>query len=241
VGNQEVTVTVEPDGPWSAKYRPLNAYLYNAELTGEEAKDVRLFHCPSDKGYPDHPNIVDAPRSAADIPCYDLLGNSYRINPAGFFWGGMGSYSGAFSVGSLGHGVATIPEPGQVVLYTESLFYSMSVPGWSPYDAPLIGWHGRIMEEDVAYVDGSARPTRAGELVEWTDQLMDDMGVGSCGIGRDGLLRRGRTWRTDTYPAPGARIHCYDPSGRDRTGTLGSECGRSWPGRGHTEVAQWWR
>jgi prepilin-type N-terminal cleavage/methylation domain-containing protein len=246
VHNSEVTITTEVDGPWSAKNRPLNKHLYNSELTGEEAKDVRLFRCPSDTGYPETNQFSDCPNAARGIPVYDMLGNSYRINPAGF----LVHRRGTFSVGVQGHALSVITAPAQVVMFCEPLFYSFSIDDWVNPEAVPLGWHNRIREDNVAYTDGSARSTPAGELVEWTDDLLNDMGVAPC-VRNSGswdpfyFLRRGHSWRTDTYPAPGARIHCYSPSGGDYTFTFSSVGGQclldGWPGQGCIEVAQWWR
>jgi hypothetical protein len=243
--NQKVTITIQEDGPWSARNRPLNKHIYTGELIGEEAKNLRLFHCASDTGYPENNTFRDCPNPARGIPTYDLMGTSYRTNPAGFFY----YRGGSFSVGAQGHTMSVIPEPAQVMMYCEPLFYSFTIDDWVDPNAIPRGWHNRIREDNVAYVDGSARSTPAGELVEWTDDALEAMGVAAC-VRNNGswdpyyFLRRGYSWRTDTYPAAGARMHCYTTSGNDNTWTFTGQTHcllDGWPGQGYTDVAQWWR
>jgi len=237
----------DPDGRWSAQYRPLNYYLYSAKLMGEEAKKAELFHCPSDTGYPEtglpavDDWIHDCPPLARRIPLYDMLGNSYRWNPAGIFLPRMGgSARWYFSVGPVGHTLSALPEPSQLVLYSEPLFYNASYhPEDDPDILPILGWHKKVMQDNVAFVDGSARLTRGDTLITFTDETLIDMNYryhdGTL-TEQTALLRRGRTWRTDCYPAPGTFIPILNDAGSpvwptDRPCT--DEARAFWPWQGY--------
>jgi prepilin-type N-terminal cleavage/methylation domain-containing protein len=204
---------MDPDGAggsqnWVAKHRPLNRYVLGSNEQSD-SKSVEVFHCPADTGYPDHHFIKDAPKVLADIPLYDVVGNSYRINVAGLFWaaGNMG-FHGAFSVGAWGHKFSTLQDTGKLAMYTEPIFYNASRVFTEPGDPGIVGWHKALMTDNVAYCDGSARSTRAIQLVSWPDQLLRDMEYTDPdgGLRWDWFLRRGDTWKTDCYPTPGARI-----------------------------------
>ena len=102
----------EPEGraAWQAFKRPLNKYVYgDVELS--DMKDLKMFRCPSDTGYPDNEEwILDCPSSAFGIRLYDMLGGSYRINVAGLAWG----QGGAFSVGAWGHQASDLMNPSRI-------------------------------------------------------------------------------------------------------------------------------
>jgi hypothetical protein len=71
------------------------------------------------------------------------------------------------------------------------------------------------MSDNVAYCDGSARLTEVGELYEFSDDELRDMNYRDPygGLDWSWFLRRGSTWRIDTYPTPGAQIRMYSSDG----------------------------
>ena len=211
------------DPRWAADSRPLNLHMYTSKLWGEEAKVAELFHCPSDIGYPEMPPeldlIHDCPPMQRGVPCYDLTGNSYRTNPAGYF-----NYQGIharsyFTVGAQAHAVETIPEPSKLMLYCEPIFYNMTFAlqemAYDPTLSPLLGWHRRVMEDNVAFVDGSARATKAAGLHVFSPDLLEEMDYVDPQGGQDAdwFLRRGEDWRTDCYPTPGVWIPILENDG----------------------------
>jgi prepilin-type N-terminal cleavage/methylation domain-containing protein len=217
-------VMTDPEGRWAAEFRPLNNYLYTGKLLGEEARKAELYHCPSDTGYPEtglppaQDWIHDCPSAARKIPCYDMLGNSYRYNPAGIFWYQYGfGARGYFTIGSFAHAISVLPDPGQLVLYTEPLFYNASYhPEDDPDILPILGWHKKVMQDNVAFVDGSARLTKGDTLIDFTEQTLNDMNFRDHNGGfsyQTYFLRRGRSWRTDCYPAPGAYVPILNADG----------------------------
>ena len=212
-------MTEEPEGKaaWQAFKRPLNRYIYG-DVDLADMKDLKMFCCPSDAGYPDNRKwIEDCPPSAFGVRLYDMLGNSYRLNTCGMAWG---DGSGAFSVGAWGHMASMIGSTSRVVLYSEPLFYNFSRLGADsdPTRLPIAGWHRRLMTDNVAFVDGSVRTTKVGKLVDFAP-LVDDMNIYTGGGSNwSWWLRRGETWQTDCYPAPGAKINKYNRTNRSVTG-----------------------
>jgi len=208
---------------WGADSRPLNLHMYSSKLWGEEAKVAELYHCPSDVGYPemdpDLDLIHDCPRRQRGIPCYDLTGNSYRTNPAGYFSYNSSQALMYFTVGAQAHAVETLPDPSKLMLYCEPIFYNMTYAldqmQYDPSLSPLLGWHKRVMEDNVSFVDGSARLTRAAGLHVFGDDLLEDMNYVDLYGGNDQrwFLRRGEGWRTDCYPTPGAWIPILNTDG----------------------------
>lgn len=197
---------------WGAHTRPLNKYIVGD--SSSDKKKFEMFHCPSDSGYPiDLPinwHNRDISRSATGIPMYNLVGNSYRINVAGLVWVSGQFAVGSFSVAAWGHRASTLEAPGRLVLYSEPLFYLLSrIDGaLDPELVDVAGWHRKIRTDNVVYVDGSARPTKNVALGEWSVPLLQEMRYSDPSGGYDWtwFLRRGRTWQTDAYPTPGARI-----------------------------------
>jgi prepilin-type N-terminal cleavage/methylation domain-containing protein len=207
------TALMDDSGPWAARTRPLNRYIYNGVDQGD-SKRMELYHCPSDTGYPNDANWVqDAPEDLVhDIPLYDLVGNGYRINPCGLMW--IGPPSASFSVGAYGHASSSIEGPSRVVLMSEPMFYNFSrqSDAWMPPDMlALTGWHRKALTDNVAYCDGSGRTTRVGKIVSFasTPDLLKDMDISSYPGGWEYWLRRGNSWQTDSYPSPGAAIVKY--------------------------------
>ncbi|MEP0848429.1 MAG: prepilin-type N-terminal cleavage/methylation domain-containing protein [Phycisphaerae bacterium] len=203
---------LDDEGAWAARTRPLNRYLYG-DLYAADAREQKLFACPSDQGYPASPLIDDSPIQNAERRCYDTLGNSYRASLYGFFGSPDDplSYTGAFAIGVWGHRLDSIPNPGWVIAFGEPRFFNMigmdnGVP--DPNEVAATGWHGEHMVDNAVYVDGSARPTRASGHESLTEQFgREELGVGP----NWDLLSRGPSWRFDLWPTAGARIWSASP------------------------------
>lgn len=214
-GGSKVTAMMDDTSLWAARTRPLNKYIFGA-LEQSDSNKMDWFSCPSDAGYPLSAWIQDAPQEACDIPLYDLVGNSYRINVAGLVWlGGPGGAAGFFTVGAWGHRISSLEQPGRLILYSEPLFYNMSRYNsqWNPDLLPLLGWHQKLMTDNVVFVDGSARFTFCDKLATWDTATLQKMNY-TTSYDWTWFLRRGRTWQTDCYPTPGTRICMRDSSGR---------------------------
>ena len=233
------------DPRWAADSRPLNLHMYTSKLWGEEAKVAELFHCPSDIGYPEMPPeldlIHDCPPMQRGVPCYDLTGNSYRTNPAGVFWPSGIHSRGYFTIGAQAHAIETIPEPSKVMLYCEPIFYNMTFAlEEMEYDPTLSPLLRRVMEDNVAFVDGSAAATKAAGLHMWAPSTLDDMTFSPPHADAHSWLRRGETWRSDCYPTPGTWIPILENNGSVWSGSnytrpdnaFGSQLW-GWPFRGY--------
>jgi prepilin-type N-terminal cleavage/methylation domain-containing protein len=239
----ETDVMMDDEGFWAARTRPLNRFLYDGSLMGAQAKQVEVFHCPADTGYPDAPEwIKDAPGEAAQIPCYDLVGNSYRISAAGVVWANFHSLARAYFITSAwGHALSALENPSRLVLYGEPLFNNMSFrPELDPDALPLLGWHKRVMEDNVAFVDGSARPVRIDTTTPWDEPTLEQMHYNTDLFTANFFLSRGRSWQVDTYPAPGVWIPVFNQNGRPMGPTperfWGNQILRYWPFRGYRKV-----
>ncbi|MGD8453416.1 MAG: DUF1559 domain-containing protein [Phycisphaerae bacterium] len=230
-GNTEIMM--DEDGIWAAHTRPLNRYVYG-DIDQADSKKLEMYHCPSDKGYPDNDRWVqDAPPDCAEIPLYDMLGNGYRINTCGLGWTQGNQDAGSVSVSAWGHAASTVDNPSRTVLYSEPLFYNFSrqESGEDPTLVPIEGWHRRVMSDNVAYCDGSGKMTRVDQLSKF-----DGVTIGAMNVTRafdwTYFLRRGRTWQTDCYPSPGALIQIYNPNGSlffDAAGYIATSGYRGWP------------
>jgi prepilin-type N-terminal cleavage/methylation domain-containing protein len=221
---------------WGAMHRPLNRYIYG-EMTANDRFKVPMYQDPADVGYgysrqdasstgDEGEHQFDAPPDSADIPCYDYLGNSYRVNTAGVVWGAQGaaggegasfpSLRGSLNVGVEGHAASSIENASRVPMYCDPLFYwwSRQDPNAPPIDEKmLIGWHKKIMSDNVVFCDGSARQTKVETLDEFDVDTLNKMNFSKDPQDQQNpwsFLRRGRTWQTDTYPAPAALIKTYD-------------------------------
>ena len=149
-------VMMQEDGIWAAHRRPLNKYIYGS-VDQADSENLGMYRCPSDTGYPLNAQwIQDCPPEACEIPLYDMLGNSYRINTCGLAWI---PNNGSFTSAVWGHTSSSIVSPSRVVLYSEPLFYNFSRQdiGENPELVPIAGWHKKIMSDNVVYCDGSAR------------------------------------------------------------------------------------
>lgn len=219
-------------GFWEAYRRPLNAYIDGGRDQADAALEV--FHCPADGGYPDEEWVIDAPREAAEIPCFDFIGNSYRMNTTGLVWtGGVSGSLASFRSAPSGHSATTVPIPAETVLHTDPLFYNLVrfgyEEGWLP-DAS--GWHGFVKADNALFVDGSARLTRIDPLREFTRAELEQMGFSRhfSYSQYHYFLRRGPGWREDVYPAPGAIIDKYGRTGRRQMSIIPYAYG--WPFEG---------
>jgi prepilin-type N-terminal cleavage/methylation domain-containing protein len=196
---------LDDESGWAARTRPLNRFIYG-DVMGSDASAMELYHCPSDRGYPEHPDIDDSPIENAERLCYDTLGNSYRASLFGIFPLRSSPYNGAFAVGPWGHRLSNIPSPSMVAVFGEPRFFNMiGLDNGVADPDPVIamGWHGLMMIDNVAFCDGSARATRA----EGHETVGEDVGRMrmDCGANWD-LISRGPGWRFDLWPTPGAKI-----------------------------------
>jgi prepilin-type N-terminal cleavage/methylation domain-containing protein len=198
-------------GPWAARTRPLNRYIYG-DIMQADAREMKLFRCPSNRGYPDHVDIDDSPAENADRPCYDTLGNSYRASLFGIFPLRSEPYVGAFAIGPWGHRLSTIPHASQVAAFGEPRFFNMiGLDNGVPNPDPVVatGWHGQWMVDNLAFCDGSARPTRA----TGHETVDEEVARAKMAVGNNwDLISRGPGWRFDLWPTPGARIWAHDPN-----------------------------
>ncbi len=216
---------------FDARQRPLNVYMYG-RLDPDQAAKLEWFRCPSDRGYPDHPDIDDSPPANAERRCYDTLGNSYRASLAAITLGALGGPSeGHFSRGPWGHRQSTLRDPTRLVLVGEPAFFNMIGRDDlnDPYPDPVIvtGWHKRPMRENLLFCDGSARVVRADRQQRFSDQALAAMNVLN-----PGHLARGQGWQIDCYPVAGARLWGADEAWR---GAFGEAYDTKWPFVGHQE------
>lgn len=192
---------------WTPETRPLNRYLFKGVATSASAPEHKLFRCPSDRGYPNHPDIDDAPRENAERSCFESLGNSYRASLYAVFPLRGQDYDGAFAVGPWGHRLSSITEPSRVAAFGEPQFFNMigrdDIGGPNPDPVLTTGWHRQRMTDNLVFCDGSARPTSAaGRQTIDAELAQAKMNVGA----NWDLISRGPGWRFDLWPTPGARI-----------------------------------
>jgi prepilin-type N-terminal cleavage/methylation domain-containing protein len=213
---------------YSANRRPLNLYMLEG-ISRADDKQLEYFSCPSDVGYPDDPDIDDAPQQNALRPCYDTLGNSYRASLASYSLsmggGGQVASSGHFAIGPWGHRLSTLTELSRTILFGEPTFFNMigkDEAGIQPL-VEVEGWHKRKLEDNLLFCDGSARMTKAQQQLEFDQNALDEMNVES-----QELLHRGVGWKLDVYPTGGAVIW-----GDWSSQIAGS--GSKWPWRGYQD------
>ncbi|MFH1747615.1 MAG: type II secretion system protein [Planctomycetota bacterium] len=202
---------LDDNSPWAARTRPLNVYIYG-DIMASDARQMKLYSCPSDRGYPRHEDIDDSPVENADRTCYNTLGNSYRASLYGIFPGRSSPYVGAFAVGPWGHSLSSITDPSRVAAFGEPTFFNMiGMDNGVANPDPVIatGWHGLYMQDNLVFCDGSARPTRA----EGHQTVDENVARNSMNVGNNwDLISRGPKWRFDLWPTPGARIWAHDPN-----------------------------
>ena len=216
---------------YDARRRPLNKFMFpSVDLA--DTQRLEPFHCPSDRGYPDHADIDDSPRANAERPCYDTLGNSYRASLAmtTLFDGSQASL-GHFSFGPWGHRLSSLRNPSRLVQAGEPTFFNMigrDDVGWLSRDAVLVtGWHKRMMEDNLLFCDGSAAPTRASNVDKFDAETLAAINAFDVG-----MLMRGRNWQLDCYPIAGARIWGDNEAWR---GKYGEAYDSKWPFAGRQE------
>jgi len=216
----------DPNGPWRPETRPMNRYLFTGGIGRQDSeKAFDMFACPSDDGLPNNPKWVKDDQIAnnqaitnetLEKRLFDLFGNSYRYNTIGRIVVGGQNVNGSFSTSAMGSRYSKIDRGNsRVAVFMEPLFYLMTVPGQNlnPDLAPIQGQHGVIMTENVSYSDGSSRATKVGLLALWGQDTLAEMGFHAPGAPQLevlSLLRRGTTWQTDAYPAPGSRVRAYN-------------------------------
>ncbi len=196
------------DGPdarpqYDARRRPLNRYMLGS-VSLADTQQLEWFHCPSDRGYPQHPDIDDSPLENAERPCYDTLGNSYRASLAMItIIGGDATNQGHFSTGPWGHRLTTLRSTSTLALVGEPTFFNMIGRDNVPDPDPVLvtGWHRQFMVDNLLFCDGSARPTRASARYDFGPDAANTMNLYDAG-----LLTRGMGWQLDDYPVPGARL-----------------------------------
>jgi prepilin-type N-terminal cleavage/methylation domain-containing protein len=195
---------------WAARTRPLNRYIFVAVMQADEG-EMKLYRCPSDRGYPDVADIDDSPVENAERPCYDTLGSSYRASLYGLFPLRGAEYDGAFAVGPWGHTLSSVTDPSRVIAYGEPSFFNMiGLDNGVANPDPVVatGWHNTWMTDNLVFCDGSGRWTRAiGHQTVEESVARERMNVGN----NWDLISRGLTWRFDLWPTPGARIWAADP------------------------------
>lgn len=204
-----VTMMLDENDPvgrrWAAKTRPLNRYVFK-NLNNADYKQMPMFRCPSDRGYPINPLIDHSPPENATRACYDTLGNSYRYADACVI-PYAGSIFQSFSFGAWGHRLSSLTNTGMLVQYGEPIWFNMNGPiifVGDDFDPILAyGWHKRRMTDNVLYVDGSARSTLVGKSIGVDEPTAQAMGLGRL---EASLLKRGANYRQDCYPTPGAHI-----------------------------------
>lgn len=196
---------------YDANRRPLNMYMGWSTTSGDN-RSLEQFQCPGDKGYPDDLKVDDAPLKAAEIPCYEILGNSFRASLASFSSGGAGSPSaGFFAFGPWGHRLGTLTENSRTILFGEPTFFNMIHSDTSSDDGlpsiPYVGWHRSILKDNLVFIDGSARYTSVPKPADSKKYQVTPEDQMKMGVFRRSLLTRGPSYKLDVYPTPGARIY----------------------------------
>jgi hypothetical protein len=229
------TVMTDPNGYWGARTRPLNPYVVGSTHDAT-IEDSQSFACPADTGYALHPVSQDAPREIANVPCYDVAGNSYRASSGGYFWSGAGGgASGIFSVSVFGKSRSSLQQTDRLMLFVEPMAYSLSrfLGGGSADPAPT--WHGEYWSDQAALADGSARMLFLQQYTSWTPATLTEMNVATDSPWYF-YLRKNSTWTVDTYPTPGTRIVMRNPAGESVTPSVPFSQLSRWPYQNHNVI-----
>ncbi|MBK9127969.1 MAG: prepilin-type N-terminal cleavage/methylation domain-containing protein [Phycisphaerales bacterium] len=203
---------VAPDGSlalpeYDATRRPLTNFITGGQISQKDDKKLEWFRCPSDTGYPDDPDIDDAPPANSERPCYRTLGNSYRgslASLAEIAGGGAAPSTKMFSRGPWGTRISTLVDTSRLVWVGEPTWFNMigrDSPGGVQGEVDVFGWHKRKLTDNLLFVDGSARSTKAEYRTQFDDETIIQMKV----VDKRYLGRFGNV-RIDTYPVGGARI-----------------------------------
>ncbi len=191
---------------YAAERRPLTRFITGGDVNAGDEKKLEWFHCPSDKGYPDDPDIDDAPAANKERPQYLTVGNSYRASLLMFGledMAGTPAYGGAFSVGPWGTRISTLKDTSRLVWLGEPTWFNMigrdsGVQGLRE-EVDVFGWHRRKLVDQLLFVDGSAQPTKAEGEMPIAEESKMQMQLATS------LSRYGNV-RLDVYPAGGSVI-----------------------------------
>ncbi len=211
------SILQDDNGRWAARTKPLNRYTYSME--DSDSKDMPLYRCPSDQGFPDNPFVYHVPVNFIhDVPCYDFIGNSYRFNYAGEYFQAAGGSNAEITIGPYGHRLSTLENVSRQTVLMEPLFYAMTIQaavGPLPRELILRGWHGAVMTSNVGFLDGSARATRVQKLTLFEPDTLRKMRAWTTNpSSARRFLRRGDTWQMDCYPTPAAFVPKFQDEGR---------------------------
>ncbi len=202
-------VMMDPDGIWAAETRPLNRFVLGS-VHEEDSRRIEWYHCPSDVGYPNSEWIEDVPQAAAEIPCYEMLGNSYRFRLEGVVAGGGRGETLPYGIVSpypVGHRLSTLLNTARLPIISEPLFMNFlrQREGDDPGGLSLRGWHKMVMTSNVLFTDGSARPTRTRTTTAFDQESLEKMGY-TTAFPQTQFLTRCDSYQADCYPTPGALI-----------------------------------
>lgn len=215
-GGSQADVLTKANGDWAAATRPLNAYIYGGDVYRGDDGGLRVYQCPSDQGFPENSALQDAPDEAARIPCYEMLGNSYRVNYAGFLWPSGGHSNGFFSCSPWGHKMSSLINTSRTAMYCEPMFYNFSrqeVSGWDPDHIRVAGWHRQIMTDNVGMADGSGRSIKVDRLAVIDSDLATQMNM-TKNVPAWYVMRHGKTWQTtNSHPVVGAFVRVKNSAG----------------------------
>lgn len=238
-GDQNIGEINGVESEYIARRRPLNRYVY-ADTYSSDSKKMEVFHCPSDSGYPDPGEapytppapigIDDAPPQCGGKPCYNIFGNSYRASLFCYL-----SDNFAFAIGPWGKSISKLPATSRLIAFGEPTFFNMiGLDNGQTNPDPVIamGWHRKVMTDNILFCDGSAKPTLAAGRQSVDQATALTMGISTAGA--RSLISRGPTWQFDTYPTPGAQIRGAIPPGA----TWNGMSQREWPLVGRTSLQQ---
>jgi hypothetical protein len=231
------TVMTDPNGYWGAATRPLNPYV-TGSTHDPSIEDAQSFACPADAGYPISIFTTDAPLEIANVPCFDVAGNSYRVPTCGYFWTATsGGSNGSFSTSVYGKSRSSLQQTDRLMLFVEPMLYSagriLGIP--QPPNDNLPTWHGEAFSDQMALADGSARMAFARQFIDWSVFTLNEMNVANDNSWYF-YLRKSTLWTTDAYPTPGTRIVMRRPDGTVVTPNVPSFQLNRWPYLNHTVI-----
>ncbi len=193
------------NGVYGAGKRPLNRYIYGT-VADSDFKKMEMYHCPSDPGYPNSPFIDDAPADIFEKPCYEVLGNSYRASKYGLY--PLSGGGQCFALGPYGHRISTLLNAARLILIGEPSFFNMigqDNGSSSPDPVIVMGWHKRLMTDNLLFTDGHAAGATAYGLYDFSQSSEGQQAAQQMNAVAS-YLSRGPAWTFDVYPTPGARI-----------------------------------
>ncbi len=191
---------------FAAKHRPLTFFVTGGDVSKGDKKKLEWFRCPSDTGYPDNPFIDDAPSANAERPMYQTVGSSYRASLASFGSTVNSQYGGAFAMGPWGARISTIKEGSRVVWCGEPRWFNMIGTDESAVQADevsVFGWHKRKLQDQLLFIDGSARSVKAEKETVFAESSWPQLNVYN---NNTGLIQRHGDVQLSIYPAGGNRI-----------------------------------